>query len=212
MLDKARERAAELHQKGALFPWRTINGEEASAYYAAGTAQYHLNADIMYALKKYVDVTGDTELLYDEGVEMLVETARMWIDLGFFSEREGGSFCIHAVTGPDEYTTVVDNNLFTNLMARLNLHYASSSVAELRAKDPTAIRGPGPPDRPRRVGGRRMVASCGRHVPAVRRADRYPPAGLALPGSSGLGFREHRGRTTTRCCCTTTRSRSTGTR
>jgi len=136
MLDKARERAAELHQKGALFPWRTINGEEASAFYAAGTAQYHLNADIMYALKKYVDVTGDAELLYDEGVEMLVETARMWIDLGFFSEREGGSFCVHAVTGPDEYTTVVDNNLYTNLMARLNLHYASSSVAELRAKDP----------------------------------------------------------------------------
>ncbi len=136
MLDKARERARELHQKGALFAWRTINGEEASAYYAAGTAQYHLNADIMYALKKYVDVTGDTELLNDEGVEMLVETARMWRHLGFFSEREGGQFCIHAVTGPDEYTTVVDNNLFTNLMARLNLHYASSVVAALRKDDP----------------------------------------------------------------------------
>ncbi len=140
MLDKARERAAELHQKGALFPWRTINGEEASAFYAAGTAQYHLNADIMYALKKYVDVTGDTELLNDEGVEMLVETARMWLDLGFYSDREDGAFCIHAVTGPDEYTTVVDNNLFTNLMARLNLHYASSSVAELREKDPKRYR------------------------------------------------------------------------
>jgi alpha,alpha-trehalose phosphorylase len=136
MLDKARERARELHQKGALFPWRTINGEEASAFYAAGTAQYHLNADIMYALKKYVDVTGDTELLADEGAEMLVETARMWHDLGFFSPRKGGRFCIHAVTGPDEYTTVVDNNLFTNLMARLNLHYASSSVAALRERDP----------------------------------------------------------------------------
>jgi alpha,alpha-trehalose phosphorylase len=136
MLDKARERAAELHQKGALFPWRTINGEEASAYYAAGTAQYHLNADIMYALKKYVDITGDTPLLNDEGVEMLVETARMWMDLGFYSEREDGQFCIHAVTGPDEYATVVDNNLYTNLMARLNLHYASSSVAALRDEDP----------------------------------------------------------------------------
>lgn len=140
MLDKARDRAQELRQKGALFPWRTINGEEASAYYAAGTAQYHLNADIMYTLKKYVDVTGDTDLLYTEGVEMLVESARMWRDLGFFSELESGSFCIHAVTGPDEYSTVVDNNLYTNLMARLNLHYASSSVATLRNKDPERFR------------------------------------------------------------------------
>ncbi len=140
MLDKARARAVELHQQGALFPWRTINGDEASAFYAAGTAQYHLNADIMYALKKYVDVTGDFELLYDEGVEMLVETARMWLDLGFYSEQEDGAFCIHAVTGPDEYTTVVDNNLFTNLMARLNLHYASSSVTALREKDPRRYR------------------------------------------------------------------------
>ena len=136
ILDKARERAREVNQKGALYPWRTINGEEASAYYAAGTAQYHLNADIMYALKKYVDVTGDAELLHTEGVEMLVETARMWRALGFFSEREDGRFCIHAVTGPDEYSTVVDNNLYTNLMARLNLHYAASSVTALREKDP----------------------------------------------------------------------------
>lgn len=136
MLDKARQRAKKLHQKGALFAWRTINGEEASAYYAAGTAQYHLNADIMYALKKYVDVTGDTELLNAEGVEMLVETARMWTDLGFYSERKNGRFCLHAVTGPDEYSTVVDNNLYTNLMARLNLHYASSSVVALRQEDP----------------------------------------------------------------------------
>jgi alpha,alpha-trehalose phosphorylase len=140
MLDKAREWAAELHQKGALFPWRTINGEEASAYYAAGTAQYHLNADIMYALKKYVEATGDTDLLYSEGVEMLVETARMWRDLGFYSERENGQFCIHAVTGPDEYTTVVDNNLFTNVMARLNLQYAASAVAALRDNDPEGFK------------------------------------------------------------------------
>jgi alpha,alpha-trehalose phosphorylase len=141
MLDKARERAAELHQKGALFPWRTINGEEASAYYAAGTAQYHLNADIMYALKKYVDVTGDTDVLDAGGVEMLVETARMWADLGFFSEQLGGRFSIHAVTGPDEYTTVVDDNLYTNLMARLNLRYAAAAVIGLRERNREAYAG-----------------------------------------------------------------------
>ncbi len=136
MLDIARERASELHQKGALFPWRTISGEEASAYYAAGTAQYHLNADIIYALKKHIDITGDTELLEIEGVEMLVETARMWADLGFFSDRLDGKFSIHAVTGPDEYTTVVDDNLFTNAMARMNLRYAADSVEALAANDP----------------------------------------------------------------------------
>ena len=131
MLDKARTRARELNLKGALYPWRTINGEEASAYYAAGTAQYHINADIMYALKKYVDITDDKALLYNEGAEMLVETARMWEDLGFYSEKKQGMFCIHGVTGPDEYTTVVNNNAYTNLMARENLFFAVKTVTEM---------------------------------------------------------------------------------
>ena len=136
MLDKARERAQELNQRGAMFPWRTINGEEASAYYAAGTAQYHINADIIYALRKYVNATGDEEFLYDYGAEMLVETARLWNDLGFFSEQKGGKFCIHGVTGPDEYNTLVNNNTFTNLMARENFQYAAATVELLQAKKP----------------------------------------------------------------------------
>ncbi|HEX9777474.1 MAG TPA: glycosyl hydrolase family 65 protein [Geopsychrobacteraceae bacterium] len=136
MLDQARIRARELKLQGALFPWRTINGEEASAYYAAGTAQYHINADIMYALKKYVDITDDKALLYNEGAEMLVETARMWEDLGFYSDRKDGQFCIHGVTGPDEYTTVVNNNTYTNLMARENLLFAVKTVTELRDSYP----------------------------------------------------------------------------
>ena len=136
MLEQARMRAREMNQRGALFPWRTINGEEASAYYAAGTAQYHINADIMYALKKYVEITEDKALLYNEGAEMLVETARMWEDLGFYSDRKNGQFCIHGVTGPDEYTTVVNNNAYTNLMARENLLFAVKTVEEMRAAFP----------------------------------------------------------------------------
>ena len=136
LLDKARERARELNQKGAMFPWRTINGEEASAYYAAGTAQYHINADIMYALRKYVNATGDEEFLYDYGAEMLVETARFWSDLGFFSSQKGGRFCIHGVTGPDEYNTVVNNNTYTNLMAEENLRYAAETIESMREKQP----------------------------------------------------------------------------
>ncbi|MEJ2092721.1 MAG: glycosyl hydrolase family 65 protein [Syntrophobacterales bacterium] len=136
MLDKARERASEVNEQGALFPWRTINGEEASAYYATGTAQYHINADIMYAVMKYVEITGDEEFLWQKGAEMLVETARMWCGLGFFSERQGGLFCLHGVTGPDEYTTVVDNNLYTNLMAQNNLHFATNTIKSLKKKEP----------------------------------------------------------------------------
>lgn len=136
ILDKARQRAQELHEQGAKFPWRTINGEEASAFYAAGTAQYHINADIMSALHKYVEVTGDEEFLHDKGVELLVETARLWYGHGFFSEATGGKFCLHGVTGPDEYTTVVDNNTYTNLMAQNNLRCAAARAEELRHQNP----------------------------------------------------------------------------
>jgi len=139
MLDKARARARELGHRGATFPWRTINGEEASAYYAAGTAQYHINADIAYALRKYVEVSGDHDFLQRYGAEMLVETARLWRDLGFFSERKGGRFCINGVTGPDEYTALVNNNCFTNLMARENLRYAAETARELRERHPDAF-------------------------------------------------------------------------
>jgi len=138
MLDKARERAIELSQRGALFPWRTINGEEASAYYQAGTAQYHLNGDIVYALKRYVDVTGDVSMLADAGAELLVETARLWADLGFYGDD--GAFHLFTVTGPDEYTTVVNDNAYTNLIARLNLNYAATAMASLRADDPQRYR------------------------------------------------------------------------
>ena len=140
MLDKARERARQLSQKGAMFPWRTINGEEASAFYAAGTAQYHINADIMYALRKYVNATQDEEFLFCQGVEMLVETARLWCDLGSYSECREGKFCIHGVTGPDEYTTVVNNNTYTNLMAAENLRYAADTVESLRTRKPELFR------------------------------------------------------------------------
>jgi len=138
MLNQARERARLLGHRGALFPWRTINGEEASAYYAAGTAQYHINADIMYALRKYVQATGDEQFLRDCGAEMLVETARLWLDLGFYSRAKGGAFCINSVTGPDEYKAVVNNNAYTNLMARENLRYAAKTVEWLRTIEPDA--------------------------------------------------------------------------
>ena len=138
MLPQARERARQLGHRGAMFPWRTISGEEASAYYAAGTAQYHINADIMYALRKYVQATGDELFMRTCGAEMLVETARLWLDLGFYSDEKGGKFCINGVTGPDEYNAVVNNNAYTNLMARENLRYAAETVESLLAEQADA--------------------------------------------------------------------------
>jgi alpha,alpha-trehalose phosphorylase len=136
MLPLARKRARQLNEGGALFPWRTINGEEASAYYAAGTAQYHINADVTYALAKFVYATDDIGFLANGAIDIAVETARMWMTLGFWRSNGGDSFEIHGVTGPDEYTTVVNNNLFTNVMARFNLRYAASTARTLQREMP----------------------------------------------------------------------------
>jgi alpha,alpha-trehalose phosphorylase len=135
ILDAARARAHALSQRGALYPWRTINGQEASAYYAAGTAQYHIDADIAYAMCKYADICADQNFLLTEALPVLVETARLWADLGFFRGPER-SFHIHSVTGPDEYSAVVNNNLYTNLMARMNLMRAAQAVLTLAEADP----------------------------------------------------------------------------
>ncbi|MBT2531018.1 glycoside hydrolase family 65 protein [Arthrobacter sp. ISL-48] len=124
MLPAAKIRAKELSVNGALFPWRTINGLEASAYYAAGTAQFHIAAAIAFATNRYLWATGDGDFSEGMGAELLIETARMWISLGFFGKD--GLFHIHGVTGPDEYTAVVNDNLYTNVMARFNLRAAAA--------------------------------------------------------------------------------------
>ncbi|MCI9238856.1 glycosyl hydrolase family 65 protein [Lachnospiraceae bacterium 50-23] len=141
-LDQARARARVLgHERGALYPWRTINGEEASTYYPLGTAQYHINADIAYALSLYLQVTGDLEYFKSRGAEILIETARVWADAGSFAECRGGKYCICSVTGPDEYNVLVDNNFYTNLMARENLRDALYAVRYLRDHDPACLKG-----------------------------------------------------------------------
>ena len=134
ILPAARRRAEELHHKGALYPWRTINGEEASPYYPAGTAQYHINADIAYACRKYWKISGDDEFLLDGGGEILFETARFWHDFADFIPGKG--LCFNCVTGPDEYTALVNNNAYTNYMAKMNLTYAAEIAVFLREHYP----------------------------------------------------------------------------
>ncbi|MER5860857.1 glycosyl hydrolase family 65 protein [Streptomyces sp900105245] len=125
-LDEARERAAQLGHVGAAFPWRTIAGSEGSAYWPAGTAAFHVNADIADAVVRYVEATGDTDFEREVGVELLVETARLWRSLGHHDSH--GVFHLDGVTGPDEYSAVADDNTYTNLMARRNLLTAADAV------------------------------------------------------------------------------------
>ncbi|HEY0231654.1 MAG TPA: beta-phosphoglucomutase, partial [Dokdonella sp.] len=124
-LGHARAHARELnHTRGALYAWRTISGDECSSYYPSGSAQYHINAAIAYAIRLYVDASGDQAFLVEGGAEVLFETARVWLDIGHFNARRNGAFCIHEVTGPDEYTALVDNNYYTNRMAQAHLRHA----------------------------------------------------------------------------------------
>ncbi len=137
ILDHARSRAVDLsHNKGALYPWRTIAGEEGSSYYPAGTAQYHINAAIAYAISKYVEITGDYSFMLEYGAEIIFETARLWEDLGAYIPSKGNCFCYNEVTGPDEYTALVNNNCYTNLMARWHMCYAAQTARHIQKKYP----------------------------------------------------------------------------
>lgn len=130
ILDKARENARRMgHEKGALYPWRTINGNECSYYYPSGGAQYHIIGDIAYGMIQYYLITGDWAYIEEQGAEILLETARVWYDLGnFYKDR----FHIHCVTGPDEYTCVVNDNYYTNASAKNHLLWAVKIYERLK--------------------------------------------------------------------------------
>ena len=130
MLPKARENARILgHKQGAAYPWRTITGQECSGYFPSGSAAYHISGDISYSVVSYYLATKDLDLMSSCGAEILVETARMWLDLGNWC---GGKFMLHTVTGPDEYTCLVSNNYYTNVLAQYNLRWAAKMVSLLR--------------------------------------------------------------------------------
>ncbi|HEU0316164.1 MAG TPA: glycoside hydrolase family 65 protein [Solirubrobacteraceae bacterium] len=131
-LPTARERAKQLGLRGAAFPWRTISGRECSAYWPAGTAAFHIGADIADAVARYEAATGDEHFADEVGTELLVETARLWRSLGHHDAA--GRFHIDGVTGPDEYSAIADNNVYTNLMARRNLRNAADAVERYPAR------------------------------------------------------------------------------
>lgn len=130
ILEHAKENARLLgHKKGAAFPWRTIMGKECSGYFPSGSAQYHISGDIAYCVTAYYLATKDLDLLEECGAEILIETARLWIDMGNYYK---GKFQINAVTGPDEYTCLVNNNYYTNALAQHNLRWAVKAVELLK--------------------------------------------------------------------------------
>ena len=131
VLDDARQHAIDLNLAGAAFPWRTIRGQECSGYWPAGTAAFHINADIADAVIRYLDATEDTAFETEVGLELLVETARLWRSLGQHDAM--GRFRIEGVTGPDEYSAVKDNNIYTNLMAQRNLACAADLAVRMPA-------------------------------------------------------------------------------
>jgi alpha,alpha-trehalose phosphorylase len=104
-------------------------GRECSGYFPSGTAQYHINGDIAWSVVSYYFAAGDFDFIVEKGAEILFECARLWLDTGSWHK---GRFEIHGVTGPDEYTCLVNNNYFTNLSAKFNLYWAVRFYALLK--------------------------------------------------------------------------------
>ncbi|MER0484674.1 glycosyl hydrolase family 65 protein [Streptomyces sp. Edi2] len=125
-LPAALERARQLGLAGAAFPWRTVDGDECSAYWPAGTAAFHINADIADAVVRYTAATGDLVFEQEAGLELLVHTARLWRSLGHHDQH--GAFHLDGVTGPDEYSAIADDNVYTNVMAQQNLRAAADAA------------------------------------------------------------------------------------
>lgn len=134
LLDKARKRAKEIGNDGALYSWCSIDGEETSVVFEASTAEYHINADIAYAVWRYEKATGDSSFVYDNCAEMLFETAKFYAHRGSFVEAHDGRFCINSVCGPDEYACGVNNNCYTNFMVQQHLKYALKIYADMSVK------------------------------------------------------------------------------
>ena len=198
-LDMARARARELRIGGAAFPWRTISGKECSGYWPAGTAAFHINADIADAVRRYIAATGDAEFEAGEAIELLVETARLWRSLGHHDVV--GNFRIDGVTGPDEYSAIADNNVYTNLMAARNMRTAADLVRATTASArpswaSTRRRSPPGATRPTRWSSRSTRSSAS-------------PSSASCSPTTATGTSSTRRPSTTRCCCTTRTTRCT---
>ena len=124
-LDRAIENAEKLgFSKGAaLYPMVTMNGEECHNEWEITFEEIHRNGAIAYAIYNYVSYTKDISYLQDYGREVLVAIARFWAQRVNWSEQKN-QFVILGVTGPNEYENNVNNNWYTNYIAKWCLSYA----------------------------------------------------------------------------------------
>lgn len=139
ILDKARERAKQMDDQGALYAWCSINGEENSVYHEASTAQYHLNADIGYAIQSYYEASNDIDFMENMGLEMLFEISKCLVHRGCFVPLKGNKFCINVICGPDEYNPIVDNNLYTNLLTKRVFDFTLKMKDVIGSKNPQKL-------------------------------------------------------------------------
>lgn len=135
-LEAARERAHELGLKGACYAWTTMDGTEDCALFQYYN-EIHINAIIPFAIHYHRLLTGDKSYSLDKGLEILVETSRFWASrVAYIPHREG--YAINRVTGPDEQQQFVNNNYYTNYMARWSLGYTLERLEELTVRNPDA--------------------------------------------------------------------------
>lgn len=151
----ARQKAAVNGYEGAQYAWESAaTGEEVTPTWVphfgdrtrlvriwTGDIQIHISADIAYAIMQYWRVTGDDAFLRDYGAEMILDTARFWGSRAEWEEApDGHCYAFRDVIGPDEYHDHVDNNSFTNYMARWHLATAVNLLDWLKANHPTKAR------------------------------------------------------------------------
>lgn len=145
-LDGARAKAARLGWQGALYAWESADtGADVTPAHGVapdrrvtdilcGTQEQHISADVAYAVWQYWTVTGDAAFLLDAGAEILLETARFWVSRA--APEGDGQRHIRGVIGPDEYHETIDDNAFTNVMARWNIERGVDVADLLRSRWP----------------------------------------------------------------------------
>lgn len=131
-LPQARERAALHGLRGAMYPWSTIDGQESCKPWEYSLLQIHVSGAVPYGVWLYQQATHDTGFLLDYGAELLIEGCRFWASRSYLNPRTR-ECVINCVTGPDEYTVAVNNDVYTNALARFVLAYGVKVVAELKS-------------------------------------------------------------------------------
>lgn len=137
-LEPAKTQAKKLGLEGALYPMVTFNGEECHNEWEITFEEIHRNGTIVYAIYNYTNYTGDYSYIKEKGIDVIVEVARFWASRVHLSTRKD-KYMIHGVTGPNEYDNNVNNNWYTNYIAKWCLEYAVENIEKLKSENIEAI-------------------------------------------------------------------------